>query len=103
MPLLCQLLDCYPVCILLDVLNQELQICLIVLADNGATLRTSCIPCTHFAFYSQVQTAVIEAGLGGVTDATNVFEPANLACAVITAIDKDHLKALGKLAAVSLF
>ena len=44
----------------------------------------------------QVQLAVVEAGLGGVTDATNVFDPANLACAVITAIDQDHLKALGE-------
>lgn len=43
----------------------------------------------------KVQLAVVEAGLGGATDATNVFEPTNLACAVITAVDKDHLKALG--------
>ena len=43
----------------------------------------------------QVELAVVETGLGGVTDATNVFAPARLACAVITAIDKDHLKALG--------
>lgn len=43
----------------------------------------------------QVQLAVVEAGLGGVADATNVFEPAQLACAVITAIDNDHMKALG--------
>lgn len=40
--------------------------------------------------------AVVEAGLGGVTDATNVFEPAQLACAVITAIDNDHMRALGE-------
>ena len=45
---------------------------------------------------SQVQLAVVETGLGGVADATNVFAPANLACAIITAIDKDHLKALGR-------
>jgi len=44
----------------------------------------------------QVQLAVVETGLGGVADATNVFAPANLACAIITAIDKDHLKALGR-------
>ncbi len=46
---------------------------------------------------AQVQLAVVEAGLGGITDATNVFEPADLACAVMTAIDNDHLKALGGL------
>ena len=44
----------------------------------------------------QVQLAVVETGLGGVADATNVFTPAKLACAIITAIDKDHLKALGR-------
>ncbi len=44
----------------------------------------------------QVQLAVVETGLGGVVDATNVFAPANLACAIITAIDKDHLNALGR-------
>ena len=54
------------------------------------------LPCT-MGMWMQVQLAVVEAGLGGATDATNVFEPANLACAVITAIDKDHLKALGEL------
>ncbi|KAL3150534.1 hypothetical protein ABBQ32_000350 [Trebouxia sp. C0010 RCD-2024] len=43
----------------------------------------------------QVQLTVVEAGLGGVADATNVFEPAQLACAVITAIDNDHMSALG--------
>ena len=43
-----------------------------------------------------MQLAVVETGLGGVADATNVFAPANLACAIITAIDKDHLKALGR-------
>ena len=49
----------------------------------------------------QVQLAVVEAGLGGVTDATNVFEPAQLACAVITAIDNDHMEALGELLSIS--
>lgn len=39
---------------------------------------------------------MVEAGLGGVADATNVFEPAQLACAVITAIDNDHMSALGE-------
>lgn len=51
---------------------------------------------TQHGCIMQVQLAVVEAGLGGVTDATNVFDPANLACAVITAIDQDHLKALGE-------
>ena len=44
-----------------------------------------------------MQLAVVEAGLGGVTDATNVFEPAQLACAIISAIDNDHMEALAEL------
>lgn len=43
----------------------------------------------------QVQVGVVEAGLGGLKDATNVIEPENLACAVITAIDLEHVQALG--------
>ncbi|DBA93106.1 TPA: hypothetical protein ACH3X2_003424 [Trebouxia sp. C0005] len=51
---------------------------------------------------NKVQLAVVETGLGGVADATNVFAPANLACAIITAIDKDHLKALALCAGGSV-
>ena len=34
----------------------------------------------------KVDIAVIEAGMGGLTDATNVIEPAQLQVAVITAL-----------------
>lgn len=44
---------------------------------------------------SQVDVGVIETGLGGLRDATNVIEADKLACAVITAIDTEHLQALG--------
>ncbi|PSC74504.1 dihydrofolate synthetase [Micractinium conductrix] len=43
----------------------------------------------------QVDAAVIEVGLGGVRDATNVLPPASLAAAVITAVGHDHAAALG--------
>ena len=39
--------------------------------------------------------AVVEVGLGGVRDATNVFSPQSLAAAVITAVGVDHAAALG--------
>lgn len=39
--------------------------------------------------------AVVETGLGGVSDATNVFQPPNLSLAVITAIGLEHEAALG--------
>lgn len=49
----------------------------------------------HGKCIAQVQVGVIETGLGGLKDATNVIEAENVACAVITAIDLEHLQALG--------
>ena len=43
----------------------------------------------------QVDLAVVEAGLGGATDATNIFPPDNLRLAVITALGLEHEAALG--------
>jgi folylpolyglutamate synthase/dihydrofolate synthase len=48
----------------------------------------------HFA-QQRVDIAVIETGLGGATDATNVFNPDQLQLAVLTAIGLDHVEALG--------
>ena len=48
----------------------------------------------HFA-QQAVDIAVIETGLGGATDATNVFGPEQLQLAVLTAIGLDHVEALG--------
>jgi hypothetical protein len=42
-----------------------------------------------------VDIAVIETGLGGATDATNVFEFKQLQTAVLTAVGLDHVDALG--------
>ncbi|KAL0737248.1 hypothetical protein Bca4012_013458 [Brassica carinata] len=42
-----------------------------------------------------VDIAVIEAGLGGARDATNVIESSNLAASVITTIGEEHMAALG--------
>jgi folylpolyglutamate synthase/dihydropteroate synthase len=44
----------------------------------------------------QVEAAVVEVGLGGTRDATNVFDENSLALAVITAIDREHQAALGR-------
>lgn len=44
----------------------------------------------------KVDIAVIEAGIGGRTDATNIFEPDSLCAAVVTPIAKEHLEQLGK-------
>ncbi|KAF6254308.1 FolC bifunctional protein [Scenedesmus sp. NREL 46B-D3] len=48
----------------------------------------------HFA-QQRVDIAVVETGLGGATDATNVFGPQQLQAAVLTAIGLDHVEALG--------
>ncbi|XP_073129992.1 dihydrofolate synthetase isoform X2 [Henckelia pumila] len=54
---------------------------------------------TAFAFSlfaeAKVQFAVIEAGLGGARDATNVITSSDLAVAIITNIGEEHLAALG--------
>ncbi|XP_074281782.1 dihydrofolate synthetase-like isoform X4 [Silene latifolia] len=42
-----------------------------------------------------VDIAVVEAGLGGARDATNIISSSELAAAVITTIGKEHLAALG--------
>jgi len=62
--------------------------------DLSADSR-SCV-CTHFIGAAvQVDAAVIEVGLGGVRDATNVLPPSSLAAAVVTAVGHDHAAALG--------
>lgn len=38
---------------------------------------------------------IVEVGLGGSSDATNVFEPHQLLATVVTALDGEHLQALG--------
>jgi folylpolyglutamate synthase/dihydropteroate synthase len=43
----------------------------------------------------QVDVAIVEAGLGGARDATNVFTSETLKLAIITAIGLEHQKALG--------
>lgn len=40
---------------------------------------------------------VIEAGMGGATDATNVFESRNLCAAVLTPIAMEHSQLLGEM------
>ena len=44
----------------------------------------------------QVDIAVVEAGLGGARDATNMFSPHTLKLAIITAIGLEHQRALGE-------
>lgn len=68
-------------------------------------LQTENLSLTHFEVFTalafkyfaqeEVDFAVIEAGLGGARDATNVIRSEGLATAVITTIGKEHMNALG--------
>lgn len=44
----------------------------------------------------QVDVALVEAGLGGARDATNVFDPPQLKAAILTAVGLEHQAALGE-------
>ena len=54
---------------------------------------------THTAFgvfaREKVDLAVIEVGVGGLEDATNILRPQDVACSVITKISIDHTELLG--------
>lgn len=49
----------------------------------------------------QVDIAIVEAGLGGARDATNMFSAQNLKLAIVTAIGLEHQRALGDTLEVS--
>ena len=55
---------------------------------------TTALALRHFADAAP-DCAVVEVGLGGTADATNVFDPRCVEAAVITTLDKEHTAALG--------
>jgi hypothetical protein len=50
----------------------------------------------------QVDIAIVEAGLGGARDATNMFSAQNLKLAIVTAIGLEHQRVLGDTLEVCL-
>lgn len=74
-----------------EILNQSIEL------ENGALTHFEVFTALVFALFSQqgVDVAVIEAGLGGTRDATNVLCSSRLAASVITSIGEEHLLALG--------
>lgn len=66
-------------------------------AEGGALTYFEVLTALAFLRFKRlnVQRAVVEVGVGGELDATNVFPPESLAAAVITAIGEDHWDALG--------
>lgn len=74
-----------------------------VILEQAVQLEKGCL--SHFEVLTavafnlfaeeKVEIAVIEAGLGGARDATNVISSSDLAASVITTIGEEHLAALG--------
>eukprot|EP00898_Chlorokybus_atmophyticus_P001982 jgi/Chlat1/2785/Chrsp187S02957 len=65
--------------------------------EKGALTHFEVLTALAFAYFAakRVDVAVIEAGLGGVRDATNVSSTRSLAAAVLTSIGLEHAAALG--------
>lgn len=66
-------------------------------AEGGALSHFEILTALAFRHFAdeEVDVAVVEAGLGGTRDATNVLPAGGLAAAVVTAIGSDHAEALG--------
>uniref|UniRef100_A0ACD5X2L5 Uncharacterized protein n=1 Tax=Avena sativa TaxID=4498 RepID=A0ACD5X2L5_AVESA len=66
-------------------------------SEDGALTHFEVFTALSFLLFSQesVDFAIVEAGLGGARDATNVIRNSELAASVITTIGKEHLAALG--------
>ncbi|CAI0388250.1 unnamed protein product [Linum tenue] len=65
--------------------------------ENGRLTHFEILTATAFALFAEEKSdiAVIEAGLGGARDATNILSSSELAASVITTIGEEHLDALG--------
>lgn len=65
--------------------------------ENGHISHFEIFTAMAFTLFARenVDIAVIEAGLGGARDATNIISSSGLAASVITTIGKEHLAALG--------
>ncbi|KAJ3701108.1 hypothetical protein LUZ61_004813 [Rhynchospora tenuis] len=68
-----------------------------VASENGTLSHFEVFTALAFLVFSHemVDVAVVEAGLGGARDATNVIRSSELALSIITSIGKEHLEALG--------
>ncbi|CAI9092372.1 OLC1v1027592C2 [Oldenlandia corymbosa var. corymbosa] len=65
--------------------------------ENGGLTHFEVLTALAFSLFAQqgVEVAVIEAGLGGARDATNIIPSSALAASIITTIGEEHLAALG--------
>ncbi|XP_027163858.1 dihydrofolate synthetase [Coffea eugenioides] len=65
--------------------------------ENGCLSHFEVLTAVAYSLFAResVDIAVIEAGLGGARDATNVIPRSTLAASIITSIGEEHLDALG--------
>ncbi|KAJ8630782.1 hypothetical protein MRB53_024105 [Persea americana] len=65
--------------------------------ENGSLSHFEVFTALAFSLFAweSVDIAIVEAGLGGARDATNVLDSTGLAAAVITSIGEEHMAALG--------
>lgn len=68
-----------------------------VVHENGHLSHFEVLTAIAFTLFAHqnVDIAVVEAGLGGARDATNILTSSELAAAIITTIGREHLAALG--------
>ncbi|TVU48923.1 hypothetical protein EJB05_00208 [Eragrostis curvula] len=68
-----------------------------IVSENGTLTHFEVFTALSFLLFSRenVDIAIIEAGLGGARDATNVIQSTELAASVITTVGREHLAALG--------
>ncbi|KAF8679358.1 hypothetical protein HU200_046144 [Digitaria exilis] len=87
-----------PVGLLSDVFDQAKEaIDESIESENGALTHFEVFTALSFLIFSRenVDIAIVEAGLGGARDATNVIQSTELAASVITTVGREHLAALG--------
>ncbi|KAL5727096.1 dihydrofolate synthase [Ranunculus cassubicifolius] len=65
--------------------------------ENGSISHFEVLTALAFTLFAQanVDFAIIEAGLGGARDATNIISSSGLATSIITTIGEEHMAALG--------
>ncbi|WCJ36790.1 Folylpolyglutamate synthetase family protein [Euphorbia peplus] len=68
-----------------------------ILLENGGLSHFEVLTAIAFSLFAEknIDVAIIEAGLGGARDATNIISDSGLAASIITTIGKEHLMALG--------
>ncbi|XP_039044555.1 dihydrofolate synthetase-like [Hibiscus syriacus] len=68
-----------------------------IMLENGCLSHFEVLTAVAFSLFAQenVDIAIIEAGLGGARDATNIISSSDLAVSIITTIGEEHLAALG--------